>query len=93
MTDRFGGVFEGRVAWVDNNLRDNSDDFFAFALFCEGVVDSLSEPVSDLTLTHGDSGFERHGRGLVGGSFFFVEKDVADLRAVAMGDDDVVFLR
>lgn len=58
----------------------------------EGVVDSLGEPVADLTLTHGDGGFEGHGGSLVGSGFFFMKENATDLRAIAMGDDDVIFL-
>ena len=92
MPDGFGGVFEGGVGSIDDNLGDNGDDFFAFAKFDKSIIDSLSEPIANLTLTHGDCGFEGHGGSLLGGGLLFMNQNIADLRTVAVGDDDFVFV-
>lgn len=55
-------------------------------------MDSLSKPVTDLALTHGNGGFEGHGGSFIGGGVFFVKHDVADLRAITVSDDNFVFI-
>lgn len=69
-------------------MGNDGDDFFVFADFGKGIIDGLGEPIADLTLTHGDCGFERHGGSFFGSGGFFVNEDVADLRTVAVSNDD-----
>ena len=90
MTDWFGGIFEGRVGAVYDHLANNGGDFAAFAELTQGVVDSLSEPVANLTLTHGNCGLKWHGRSFFGGSGFFMNQDVTDLRTVTMSNDNLI---
>lgn len=93
LTDRFRGVFEGGVGFIDDDLSDDADDFFMAMFPSEGVADGLRKPIADLALAHGDCGFERHGWGGRRSGRLFVNENVADLRAVAVGDDNFVFVR
>ena len=91
LADGLGGILEGGVGAVNDNLRDDGGDLAALALSGESVIDGLGEPVTDLTLAHGDSSLERHSGGFVAGGLLFVDEDVADLGAVAVGNDDFIF--
>ena len=91
LTDWLGGILEGGIIHVDDDLGNDSSDFAISTLLCESIVNGLSEPVTDLALAHCDGSFEWHGRGFVGGSLFFVNEDVADLGTITVGDDDFVF--
>jgi len=93
LADRFRRVFEGGVGFIDDDLSDDADDFFMAMFPSKGVTDGLGEPVADLALTHSDCGFERHGWGGRRSGRLFVNEDVADLRTVAVGDDNFVFVR
>lgn len=93
LTDRFRWVFEGGVGFIDDDLSDDADDFFMAMFPSEGVADGLRKPIADLALAHGDCGFERHGWGGRRSGRLFVNENVADLRAVAVGDDNFVFVR
>ncbi len=73
LADRLGWVFEGRVVFRDDDLRNDAHDLRRFATGDEGIVNSLRKPVADLTLTHGDGSFERHGGSFVGGGGLFVD--------------------
>ena len=92
LADRFGGVFESGIIAANYDLRNNGDDFFVFAFFSEGIVDSLGEPITDLTLAHSDGSLKRHSRCLFGRGGLFVNENVANLGAIAMGDDDFVLV-
>ena len=92
LTNRLSGVFESGVVLVDDNLGNNSGYLGFLVVFGESIVNSLGEPITDLTLTHGDGGFERHGWSFFGSGGFFVDEDVADLRTVTMGNDDFVLI-
>ena len=81
---------EGGILAVDHDLSDDADDLFVAFFFGEGIADGLGEPIADLALAHGDSGFKRHGGRSGGGGGFFVNQNVADLGTVAVGDDDFV---
>ena len=65
LTDGLGWVFECRVVFIDFDLRNNGGNFFILPFFYKSIRDGLSQPITDLALRHGHSGFERHG-----GSFF-----------------------
>ena len=83
---------ESGIFAVHNHLGDYTDNLLATFFLGESVVDGLGEPIADLTLAHGDGGFQRHGGRGGGGGGFFVNEDVADLGTVAVGDDDFVFI-
>ncbi len=91
--DGFFGALEGRVVFVYYDLGNDGGDLFVLTAFQKSVVDGLGEPVADLALAHGDGGFEGHGGGFFGGGRFFVDENIADLGAVAVGDDNFVFAR
>ncbi len=61
LANRFGRVLESGVIDVDDNLRDDGGDFAINAFFDEGIVDGLSEPITDLALAHSYGGLEWHG--------------------------------
>ena len=92
LADGFGGVTKSGIVYVDNNLRNNGGDFTVLVFLSEGVMDGLSEPIADLSLTHCDGSFERHSGGFVGRGLFFVNEDVTDLRAITVSDDNFVFV-
>ena len=71
-------------------MGDDNGDFGAFVLSSESVGDGLGEPVADLALTHGDCRLERHGGNLSSGGGFFVNQNIANLRPIAMCDDNFV---
>ena len=72
LADWFGGIFESRVICVDNNLGNDSSDFAVLIFASESIMDGLGEPIADLALTHGDSGFKWHGGSFVGRGLLFV---------------------
>ena len=57
LPDRFGGVLEGWVVFVDNDLGDDGGDLSMLVFLDKGIVDGLGEPIADLALAHGDSSF------------------------------------
>ena len=83
---------ESGIFAVHDHLGDYTDNLLATFFLGESVVDGLGEPIADLTLTHGDGGFQRHGGRSGGGGGFFVNEDITDLGTVAVGDDDFVFI-
>ncbi len=91
LTDGFGGVLEGGVIDIDDDLGNDSSDFAVLVFTGEGIVDGLGEPVADLTLAHSDGGFEGHSGSFIGGGGLLVDEDIADLRAVTVSDDDFIF--
>ena len=91
LTDWLGGIIKSRVIDVDYDLRNNSCYFTASVFQSKGIMNGLSQPITDLTLTHSNSSFEWHGRSFFGGTLFFVNEDIADLGTVTMSDHDFVF--
>ncbi len=91
LTDWLGGILEGRVIYIYDDLGNNGGNFAVGAFLGESIMNGLGEPVTDLTLAHGDGGFEWHGGSFVGGGLLFVDEDVADLGAIAVSDNDFVF--
>ena len=91
LADGLGGIFKSWVISINYDLRNDSSDFAMLVFLGKSVMNGLSEPVADLTLAHCDGGFERHGGSFVGRGLFFVDEDVADLRAITVSDDDFIF--
>ena len=86
--DRFRRVLERRVVGVDARQRQHRRDRALHAALEEHVADRDLQEVADLPLALGSADIERHGvhppgRGLL------LEEDTADLRAVAVRDDDL----
>ena len=88
-------MLEGRVGLVHEHLRDDGGDVLGHAAGGELVADGVLEVIADVALAHGAALGEGHigldGLGLGGGGH--AEVDHADLRAIAVGDDDLVALR
>ena len=82
---------KGGVVFAYDYLGDDRGDFFGLTTLEKSIVDGLGQPVTDLALAHGDGGLERHGGGAGSGGGFFMNENVADLGAVAVRDDDLVF--
>lgn len=85
---------ERRVVRVDDDLRDDRRHLPRHALRTQRTAQPLLQMVADIALTHGRALRQRHGRD--GGVRFRggVERrlDHADLRTVAVADDDLVSL-
>lgn len=92
LADWFRRILEGGVGGVDEDLGDDAGDRLRLVKLGERIIESLSEPIADLALAHRDGGFERHSGGGVSSCGFFVDENIADLRAVAVDDDDVILL-
>ena len=92
--DGLGGVLERGILGVDLDLGDDGGDVPALVLLVHGSADGLLQVVADVALGHGAALGEVHARdlgvGLVGEGEGLL--DHADLRAVAVGDDDLVTL-
>ena len=92
--DGLGGLLESGILFVNNNLRhDSGDRLFNAALF-HLVADAVLEMVADVALAHGAALREGHRR-LDGARLRrrgHTKVNHAHLRAVAMGDDNVVAL-
>ena len=91
--DGLGGVLEAGVVGVDLDLGDHGGDVPTLEVAVHGHAEGLLQVVADVALAHGaalgevDLG-ELLGVDLVGGGEGVL--DHADLRAVAVGDDDLV---
>ena len=88
-------MLESGVSLVDEHLRHDGRDVLVHAAGGELVADGVLQVVADVALAHRTALGEGHvgldGLGLSGGGH--AEVDHADLRAVAVGDDDLVALR
>ena len=88
-------MLEGGVSLVDEHLRHNGRDVLVHTAGGELVADGVLQMIADIALAHRAALGEGHvgldGLGLSGGGH--AEVDHADLRAVAVGDDDLVALR
>ena len=88
-------MLESGVSLVDEHLRHDGRDVLVHAAGGELVADGVLQVVADIALAHRAALGEGHvgldGLGLSGGGH--AEVDHADLRAVAVGDDDLVALR
>ena len=93
--DGLGGMLEGGVSLVNEDLCHDGRNVLVHAAGGELVTDGVLQVVTDVALTHRAALGEGHvgldGLGLSGGGH--TEVDHADLRAVAVGDDDLVALR
>ena len=87
-------MLEGGVGLINEHLRHDGRDVLVHAAGGELVADGVLQVVADIALAHRAALGEGHvgldGLGLGGGH---AEVDHADLRAVAVGDDDLVALR
>jgi hypothetical protein len=87
--DGLGGIREGRVVLVDEDLGDDGGDGLVPALAAQFVGEGLADLVADGALGVGDAAFEgdfvEDVLGEVG-----AQQDEADLGAVAVGDHDAV---
>ena len=85
---------KGGVVRIDDDLRDDRRHLPRHALRTQRTAQPLLQMIADIALTHGRALRQRHGRD--GGVRFRggVERrlDHADLRAVAVADDDLVSL-
>ena len=93
--DGLGGMLEGGVSLVDEHLRHDRGNVLVHAAGGELIADGVLQMIADIALAHRAALGEGHvgldGLGLSGGGH--AEVDHADLRAVAVGDDDLVALR
>ena len=92
--DGLGGMLEGGVSLVDEHLRHDGRDVLVHAAGGKLVADGVLQMIADIALTHRAALGEGHiGLDSLGlGSGGHAEVDHADLRAVAVGDDDLVAL-
>ena len=92
--DGLGGVLEGRVVLVHQNLCHNGGNFLFHSTLGQLVADGVLQMVADVALAHSAALRERHigldGLGL--GSGGHTKVDHAHLGAVAVGNDDLVAL-
>ena len=90
--DGLGGVLEGRVVFIHQHLRDYGGHVLPEATGGQLIADGILQMVTDIALTHGATLREGHirldGAGLGGGRE--PQIDHAHLRAVAVGNDDLV---
>ena len=87
--DRFGGFLEGGVVAVDEDGGDDGGDVGHEMAAAHRVGEALGDHVAHAGLRVGDADFERDRVELGRGDFDAAE-DVADLRAVAVRDDELV---
>ena len=92
--DRLGGVLEGGIRRVNFDLRDQRHHIFCQTLGMELMGNGVLEVVANIALTHGAALGERYLRldNAVGGAVAQPEIDHADLRAVAVGNDQLMTL-
>ena len=85
-------LLEGGIVLRDEHLRDDGRHILVHPARGKLVADGVLEVVADVALAHGAALRERHvgldGAGLCGGGH--TEIDHADLRAVAVRNDDLV---
>ena len=87
-------VLEAGVLLVNDDLRHDGGAFLLYAAVLQLLLNGLLQMVADIALRHGAALGERHERrsaALVGGELHR-KVDHADLRAVAVADDDFVAL-
>ena len=84
--DRLGRALKGRVVAVDQGLGDIGDAAKGEVALVEFVAQRLLQHVADAALGVGHDEVHRRGVHLGRGEFVALQ-DVADLRAVAVGDD------
>ena len=87
--DRLGGFQERRVRGVDLDLGHDRDDLLAKAGARQLVVEGELEQETHRAFRLGDAEVQRLRRDPVGG-LFGLHQDVADLRPVAVDDDELV---
>ena len=88
------GFFEGGIRCVNFDLRDQCHHIFRQPPGMELTGNGVLEMVADIVLTHGAALGERYLRldNAVGGAVAQPEIDHADLRAVAVSNDQLMTL-
>ena len=92
--DRLGRMLEGGIVFLHQDLRHDGGNVLLNAAGSQLVADRILQVVADVALAHRAALGERHV-GLDGAGFSsraHAEVDHTDLRAVAVGDDDLVTL-
>ena len=93
--DRLAGVLKGRVLRVHDHLRHDAEHLPRQAAAAQLIVQRLLQMIADIALGHG--GALREGKGrkarLFTGGEIHRRVDHADLRAVAVADDQLMPLR
>ena len=85
----FGGILKTGIIGADDDLVDQRGNGRADAFCTKEIAECLFEHIAELPLCHGIVDIERH----IGDeffAFFLLDEEVADLRAVSVGDDESV---
>ncbi len=88
-SDRLVESFERGVLSVDDDLRHDGDDVLRNVTSTELVQQALLQDVAQAALGHRDQHVQRH-RGDIVPRLLVLQQQVADLRSVAVRDDEVV---